>query len=110
MTPLPSPTNATAPEAGAATTATLKGEYTPAVKVTSLTAAPGTIPAARIVLEDSPDGTTWTPLAMFKFAGTIEPDAPNEASERITAGHAIQTHVRQHLVAITGTITYQASI
>jgi hypothetical protein len=101
---------ATAAAAQATITATAAGDYTPSVTVTSLTAAAGS-PTARIAVEDSPDGTTWTTVCQFEFSGQIgSGGASVTQSQRIRTADNIGPHVRAHLVSLNDTISFTVSI
>jgi len=108
MTQIALVTAASAPASTAAVAITPGLQYVPTITVDSLETTDGTVPLARIAIEDSANGTTgWMTFSVFHFAG-----ASGEAmqTDRCYPQDAIAAHVRTNLLAINGTVSYQASV
>jgi len=109
MTQLANVTAATAPAAAAAVAITAGQQCVPTVTLSALTAAVG-VPAARIAIEDSPDGIAWTPLCVFRYAGAAGPGSEVMQSQEVYPEQAVQAHVRAHLLQVNDTVSYTAAL
>ena len=69
-------------------------DYTLTLEVVNLTAS-----RIRVGFEDSADGTTWEPLAVWIFAG---PASDNTKSLRAYDAPGLKTHIRVNVYEIVG--------
>jgi hypothetical protein len=103
-------TGQTTPGSTAGVAITTAGDYTPSVTIASLSGGAGGQPTARISIDDSPDGATWTPFAEFAVAGIVQPGVTSTMSRRCRPADSINAHVRTTVQAVNGVLSYTASV